>query len=74
MTHALSRNLDVRIEWSLAVALRTMTCSALNGLTARRIQVVVEHLRAVAQSQSLSPELRSSCLSLSDRWRAIDLQ
>jgi hypothetical protein len=72
--HTLSRNLDVRIEWSLAVVLQTMTTSALDGLTSRRTQAVVEHLRTVAESQSISPELRTVCANLSDSWRTIDLQ
>jgi hypothetical protein len=74
MMHKLSRSLDVRIEWSLAVALQTMTASALNGLTVRRTQTVVEHLRTVAESQSISPELRMACADLSESWRTIDLQ
>jgi hypothetical protein len=71
--HTLSRNLDVRIEWSLAVVLQTMTASALNGLTARRTQAVVDHLCAIAESQSISPELRTACAHLSGSWRTIDL-
>lgn len=72
--HKLSRNLDVRVEWSLAVVLQTMTASALDGLTARRTQAVVEHLRTVAESQAISSELRTTCTHLSESWRIIDLQ
>ncbi|OGB26728.1 MAG: hypothetical protein A3I66_13380 [Burkholderiales bacterium RIFCSPLOWO2_02_FULL_57_36] len=72
--HKLSRSLDVRIEWSLAVVLQTMTAAALNGLTTRRTQAVAEHLHIVAQSQSTSPELRAACANLSESWRVIDLQ
>ncbi len=72
--HALSRSLDVRIEWSLAVILQTMTASALDGLTVRRTQAVAEHLRTVAESQVISPELRTTCANLSESWRTIDLQ
>jgi hypothetical protein len=71
--HRLSRNLDVRIEWSLAVVLQTMTASALNGLTVRRAQAVVEHLRTVAESQAISMELRSTCAHLSESWQSIEL-
>jgi hypothetical protein len=72
--HRLSRNLDVRIEWSLAVVLQTMTASRLNGLTVRRTQAVVEHLRTVAESQAISMELRRTCAHLSKSWQSIELQ
>ena len=72
--HTLSRSLDVRTEWSLAVVLQTMTASALGGLTARRTQAVVDHLRTVADSQSISKELRMAFAQLSKSWQIIDLQ
>lgn len=70
--HPLSRSLDVRTEWSLAVVLQTMTASALTGLTVRRAQAVVEHLHVIAQSRSLPIELRAACANLSRSWKMID--
>jgi hypothetical protein len=72
--HRLSRTLGVRIEWSLAVVLQTMTACALTGVTARRIRAVVEHLCTVKESQAISMELHTTCAHLSESWRAFDPQ
>jgi len=72
--HPLSRCLDVRTEWTLAVVLQTMTASALTGLTLRRTRTVVEHLHVISQSRSLPIELRAACANLSKSWQVIDLQ
>jgi hypothetical protein len=71
---SLSRRLDVRTEWTLAVALQIMTASALTGPTVRRTQTVVEHLDMASQSCNLSIELRTACANLVKYWRIIDLQ
>ena len=70
----LSRRLDVRTEWALAVVLQTMTASALTGLTARRAQTVIEHLHLISQSGALPIELRTTCANLTRNWQMIDLQ
>lgn len=72
--HPLSRSLDVRTEWSLAVVLQTMTASALAGLTVRRTRTVVDHLHVISQSRSLPIELRAACANLSKSWQIIDSQ
>jgi len=74
-THQLSgRTLDVQTEWALAVALQTMSASALDGLSLRRTQAVVDHLRIVAGCRSVSMGLSATCNKLSTLWQAIDLQ
>lgn len=74
-THQLSgRALDVQTEWALAVTLQTMSASALDGLSLRRTQTVVDHLRIVAGCQSISEEFGAACSKLSDLWQTIDLQ
>lgn len=72
--HNLSaRTLDVQAEWALSVALQTMTMSALDGMSSRRTQAVVDHLEAAATEKSISLELRLACDKLADVWRTIDL-
>lgn len=74
-THQLSgRALDVQTEWALAVALQTMSASALDGLSLRRTQAVVDHLRIVAGCRSVSMELSATCNKISELWRTNDLQ
>jgi hypothetical protein len=72
--HRLSaRDLDVQTEWALAIALQSMSVSALNGLSVWRTQSIIDHLRAAAASSSISMDLRLTCDKLFDVWRTIDL-
>ncbi|MES2538916.1 MAG: hypothetical protein V4632_23920 [Pseudomonadota bacterium] len=69
-----ARILDVQTEWALAVALQTMSVSAIEGLSVRRTQLVVDYLRLVANSHSTPVELSNTCSKVSDLWQNIDLQ
>lgn len=71
--HALSRRLDVRIEWSLAVVLQSMSAAALEGMNIQRTHSVAEHLRTVSESPAVPEELRRTCANLSGLWHTIDL-
>jgi hypothetical protein len=73
--HRLSgQHWDVQTEWALAVALQTMSDSALTGLSVHRTQKVVDHLRTVSASRTASTELRNTCDRLCGLWQTIDLQ
>ncbi|WP_334188336.1 hypothetical protein [Noviherbaspirillum sp.] len=70
-TMSLDRRLDVQM--ALAVVLQSMSHSAVEGLTLRRTQAVVEHLRALATSPIVSSELRDTCRELGKVWQSIDV-
>lgn len=63
-----------QVEWALAVALTAMSDAALNGLSIRRSQTVVEHLACVAANQATAPSLRNACDKLICFWEDIHLQ
>ena len=58
---------------ALAVVLQSMSHSAVDGLTLRRTQAVVEYLLALAKSPIVSDELRDTCEKLGKRWQTIDM-
>jgi hypothetical protein len=68
------RRMDVQTEWALAVVLQVMSDSALNGLSVRRTQAVIDHLRMAAKCPSISMELSATCDKLCCLWQTIDLQ
>jgi hypothetical protein len=67
---SLDRRLEVQM--ALAVVLQSMSHSALEGLTLRRTQAVIEHLRALAKPPIISDELRGTCSKLGTLWQSID--
>ena len=63
-----------QVGWSLAVALTAMSDAALNGLSIRRTQAVVDHLACVAANEAVTQRLRAACDRLIYFWEDIHLQ